>query len=152
MENMREEQNVIVRQATLEDAECINLLNLDSLGYDFPLASTVAALEKVLSQFWNKVYVAEIGDLIVGYIHACDYELLYSDSMKNVLGLAVHIEYQGFGVGSKLLEAVENWAAESGCSGVRLNSDARRVEAHAFYESRGYVLGPEKRLFYKYFD
>lgn len=75
---------------------------------------------------------------VSGYIHAQVYESLYSNRGYNILGLAVLSAYQGQGIGSKLLKAVERLAIEKGLSFIRLNSAEHRKQAHRFYEYLGY--------------
>lgn len=47
-------------------------------------------------------------------------------------------EWQGHGIGRKLLAAVEDWARDTGAHAVRLVSGAARTGAHAFYRACGY--------------
>lgn len=74
----------------------------------------------------------------MGYVHACDYELLYAPPMKNIMGIAVLKAYKRRGIGRALLEEVEVWARKTGCAGVRLVSGAAKTGAHAFYRQCGY--------------
>jgi len=71
--------------------------------------------------------------------------------MKNIMGIAVSSEYKQKGIGRALLQQVENWARETGASGIRLVSGAIRTDAHAFYRRCGYSGNKEqinlKKLF-----
>ena len=78
-------------------------------------------------------------------MHLCNYDLLYFDSMKNVMGIAVSSEYRRQGIGRKLLTAAEERARADGASAVRLSSGESRTGAHAFYRSLGYS-GTKKQL------
>ena len=53
-------------------------------------------------------------------------------------GIGVLPEYRRRGIGKMLMEHVERFAAEQGAPYVGLASGISRVEAHAFYENRGY--------------
>lgn len=54
-------------------------------------------------------------------------------------GLVVDRNHRRLGIGRALMERAEVWAAERGCSMVRLTSSATRTAAHQFYEGLGYT-------------
>ena len=141
---------IIVRECALTDCESIYLLNKNDLGYDFPLDKTAKRLEMILKSESDKIFVAEYGGKVIGYIHACDYDVIYGPSMKNILGLAVDSHYRKLGAGKALLTAAENWAKETGSAGVRLCSGAQRKGAHEFYKRCGYICSKEQLNFKKY--
>lgn len=69
-----------------------------------------------------KIFVAEIEHLVVGYVHATKYDLLYANSMVNIMGLAVLEEYRHNGIATKLMDSVEEWAKNIGADAIRLTS------------------------------
>ena len=72
------------------------------------------------------------------------------DTGLNILGLAVDSNFQGQGIGKKLMSFIEDYALKNNISYIRLNSNVRRTEAHKFYESIGYVCDKtQKRLIKK---
>ena len=72
------------------------------------------------------------------------------DTGINILGLAVDSNFQGRGIGKRLMNAIEDYALKNNISFIRLNSNVRRTEAHKFYESIGYVCDKtQKRLIKK---
>lgn len=83
----------------------------------------VALLDRKVIGFITTVQVLSVG-LPVGYL--------------KINGLAVKEEYQNKGIGTKLLQHVENLAYEKGVSYILLNSGVKRINAHAFYESKNY--------------
>ncbi len=129
---------VKIRPAVPGDCEALARLNRESMGYDYPPEKTEEQLKKLLSDGKNGVFVAEAEGKVVGYVHLTDYDLLYADPMKNIMGIAVDPACRRMGVGKRLLEAGEKWAKESGATGVRLVSGETRTGAHAFYRSLGY--------------
>lgn len=131
--------NFTIREAVYADAETICILNCDKMGYTFSLEETKANILKLLESNKDKIFVAVADGRVVGYVHACDYDLLYAPSMKNIMGLAVKREYKRNGIGRALLQYIENRAKETSSCCVRLISGAERIEAHAFYRSCGYV-------------
>ena len=93
---------------------------------------------------------AEREGRVVGYLHLETYDLLYADSMVNVLGIAVSRDCRRQGVGKALLSAGEAWAKSVGAAAVRLVSGETRKGAHAFYQSLGYTGNKLQRNFKKY--
>ena len=142
----------MIRPATLDDADAIWRLNVESLGYDFPLDDTIKRLESIFSRPANRILVCEPGGEVVGYIHIADYDCSYVGPLKDVLALAVLPEAQGQGVGRKLLEAAEAMARADGCAGIRLNSGFGRDGAHRFYEACGYHNRKDQKNFIKIFE
>ena len=88
----------------------------------------------------HALLVAQDDRDVVGWVHARVGRLLLADPEAEVLGLVVDGARRGGGVGRLLMAAVERWAAERGCGGVRLRSDVARKDAHRFYEGIGYGI------------
>ena len=130
--------NFIVREAVASDAEAIYRLNCDEMGYVFPIEATKTNIKGLLNKSSHKIYVAVIEDLVVGYIHADDYDLIYANPMKNIMGIAVSSKYKNNGIGRALIQQVEQWAYQTGSHGVRIVSGMDRTDAHAFYHKCGY--------------
>ena len=78
------------------------------------------------------------GGKVAGYVHAEIYNLLYFESMVNILGLAVASDCRRQGTGKALMHRVEEWAKERGIKEIRLNSGGTRKEAHEFYRAIGF--------------
>lgn len=113
-----------IRPCRIDDAGAIYELNKNSLGYHYPPENTRQKICRALKNRSTFITVAVCGDHVIGYIHAVDYDVLYAPPMKDILALAVNEEYRRFGVGRALLQAVENWAMESGAGGIRLVSSS----------------------------
>ncbi len=131
--------SVTVREAAFADAGTLVQLNRICMGYDYPAEKAAAQLEKLLNSGRDKILVAELEGRVMGYVHLVDYNLLYADPMKNVMGIAVDPACRRQGIGRALLKAGEAWAKETGAAGVRLVSGESRADAHAFYRALGYT-------------
>lgn len=128
-----------VRSASIADAADINRLCCMELGYDYPLEETEKKLKTALADDSCRVFTAVISGRIAGFVHAQSYDVLYYPHMKNILGIAVSSEYRRMGIGTALLNAVEDWARSTGAAGIRLVSGTERAGAHEFYRRRGYA-------------
>lgn len=144
--------SILIREAESRDAEAFFRLNRDAMGYDFDLDRTRRRLDFVLQKNGHKIFVAEQNGTVVGYVHAEDYELIYSEPLKNILGIAVAEDARRQGIGGRFLCAVEDWARRTGASGVRLVSGCQRTGAHRFYEAQGYISRKDQKNYIKLFE
>lgn len=142
---------IIIRHCTIGDAPDIFAINQRSLGYSFPLEKATDRLEYILARDYYQFFVAEDNETgkVVGYVQCADYDNTYFEPLINIMGLAVLEEYQGMGIGKKLMTAIEEYAYSKGFSGIRLSSGSDRTEAHKFYEHIGYSLRKEQKNFIK---
>ena len=134
-----------IRLCEATDAMGIWALNREEMGYEFSPEETLENLRRLLDRETDRIFVAVASGTVAGYIHACDYDLLYAPHMKNIMGIAVSARYKRRGIGRALLGAVEDWARETGAAGVRLVSGKTRTGAHAFYHCCGYT-GEKEQL------
>lgn len=128
---------MIIREATIEDAFAICNISCADLGYDCSCEFVSTRISN-LDKGREKVFVAEVNEIVAGYIHAEKYQTLYFEPMINILGLAVSSEFRRRGIGRMLLKRAERWANEVGIHKIRLNSGASRKETHSFYRAMGY--------------
>ena len=150
----------VVRKITIDDAEDICKICSQEMGYECAPALVKSKIEK-LDLKREAVFVAEVEtskeqeffhraeSQLVGFIHVERYDVLYFESMANILGLAVKKDFQKHGLGKALLLAAENWAQENGIHLMRLNSGINRTDAHGFYEHLGYDSEKEQKRFLK---
>ncbi len=140
--------DIIIRQAKIEDYKDICKICCDDLGYNCS-EELVKERLKGLDKNSERVLVAVYNSEVVGYLHAQIYKTLYFEELINFLGLAVSKEYRNKKVGTKLVNEIENWAKENGIKKVRVNSGFSRKEAHEFYRSLGYNNEKEQIRFLK---
>lgn len=144
---------ITVREARPEDTAAVCALSRESLGYNLVSEAEFAEnFAHVLKQPFYRVFVAEFEGAVAGYVQGSDYDCAYAPPMKDVLGLAVFPAYAAKGIGRALMRALEDWAREEGCAGVRLVSGWSRTGAHAFYERLGYVSRKDQKNFVKLFE
>lgn len=140
-----------IRKCRIEDANYIYQLDCSEMGYEYSVDKTKSKLDRLLKSDKDKIFVATVQNVVVGYIHANDYDVLYAPHMKNIMGIAVSNEYKKHGIGKALLTEVERWAKETGASGIRLVSGSTRTGAHEFYRRCGYDGGKQQINFKKIF-
>ncbi len=140
-----------IRECKIIDAKAIYELNVREMGYDFPKDKTEEKLQQILKSDKDKIFVAVIDNVVVGYVHANDYDLIYAPHMKNIMGIAVLSNFKKKGIGRALLSAIEDWAQKNGADGVRLVSGAARTGAHEFYRHCGYGGDKQQINFTKMF-
>ena len=143
----------MLRNITILDAQEIQSISNFELGYDVNLDIVKKQIRKLTNDNKHNIIIGfenEQTRKIIGFIHAELYESLYMDTGLNILGLAVDSNFQGQGIGKKLMSSIEDYALKNNISYIRLNSNVRRIGAHKFYESIGYVCDKtQKRLIKK---
>lgn len=112
---MKNNQDFIVRQAIISDAEDIYNINKTSLGYDYDLDKQRNNLEAVLNDKTQVIFVAVLGNKVVGYIHLTSYDVIYADIYKNCLGLAVDNDYKTNGYWLCFVETRRNVGKRKRC-------------------------------------
>ena len=93
--------------------------------------------------------MAEAGDRVVGWIHVQATYLLECDARAEIWGLVVSETARGSGVGRRLVEAAEEWAAMLGLAVMALRSNQLRTGARGFYEHLGYTVTKTQNAFRK---
>jgi GNAT superfamily N-acetyltransferase len=128
-----------IRTANLTDADQLAALS-DTLGYPVEPEVIRRRLERLLPKPDHAVFVAEASPhLAAGWIHAAEHDILEVGCFCEILGLVVAADRRGEGVGRRLVEQVERWAAERGLKQISVRSNVTRLESHPFYERSGYV-------------
>ena len=134
---------VSIRRVSISDYKDIYMLNKE-LGYLYEEEKVRKKIKYIIENKKDIILVAYINNNIIGYIHGSEYELLYSDSLINILGFVVKESYRKNGV--------EEIAIEKKYSGIRLVSGIDREDAHRFYERNGYIYRKEQKNFIKLFS
>ncbi|HSV63401.1 MAG TPA: GNAT family N-acetyltransferase [Chthoniobacterales bacterium] len=111
------------------------------LGYPAKIEAIEARLKRMIEHDEHVVFVAEKApdEVVVGWIHAAEQEILEAGCLCEIKGLVVAEGERGRGAGRHLIEAVERWALARGLDEVSVRSNVVRVESHLFYERMGYA-------------
>lgn len=142
-----------IRQATLQDAE--RLVDVYRTAYrenrelGFPAKAETATVEDI--QEWlddDCLYVAERDQQVIGAIRI---EEKAAERLK-ISRLGVHDDWQDRGVGSALLDHVEQLARAEGYETVWLTTPEDHPSLPALYRDRGYTETGDYPLEYRDYD
>ena len=101
------------REINTADAPEVAGICKAALGYDVDVESVKRQIEKLTNDKNQHIiigYEDEKTRKIIGFVHAQMYESFYSDLGLNILGLAVNPDFQGRGIGKKLMNKLEEYA------------------------------------------
>lgn len=138
-----------VRVAEISDINRMAEIFNKDLGYPDCSEEIVKRQFLKIDKNREQVFVVEENKIVCGVIHVEMYNVLYMDTLANILGLAVSIESRRKGYGKELLNKAELWAKEKGAIKVRINSSIARLDAHKFYEKQGYISNKDQKRFIK---
>jgi GNAT superfamily N-acetyltransferase len=138
--------NFLVREVKLQDAEKITLLS-NELGYTISLSSTLQNIEAIVKNANEVILVAEDGDELAGWIHVFKAVRVESGTFCEIGGLIVSELYRRKGVGKMLVESVKQWCMEKEIPSLRVRCNTKRKEAHEFYETLGFNVSKEQKVF-----
>lgn len=135
--------NVAIREIEERDyPEVLSIWN-NEIGNHYITAETIGPHHDRFKENKNyKAFVAELDGVVAGFIYIMQYSAWASEGDSIwIQGLAVSRDKQGMGIGTKLLEHVENYGREKGIEYITLNTGYKRTAAHAFYQRNGYSSG-----------
>jgi len=140
-----------VRRVEVKDYRHIYLLNKEFNPKldDYSETKVKVKLETIIRKNTDMVFVYEQDNEVVGYIHGSPYELLFSESLINVLGFVVKESHRNHGIGSRLISRLEEWGRDNKYFGIKLLTHPNRVNAHKFYEKRGYIFTKDQKNYIK---
>ncbi|MED5017408.1 GNAT family N-acetyltransferase [Paenibacillus chibensis] len=147
-------KSAVVREIRVADYPDIYLLNqaFNPRYAVFSEEKVKKKIETILQHTEDIIFVYEENSQVGGYIHGSPYELLFSEAMVNVLGFVVQENHRRRGVGSALIEKLEQWGRNNGFNGIKLLSHPSRTAAHRLYEQRGYRFTKDQKNYIKTFE
>ena len=130
-----------IREAQQVDYPTIGELIKNELAYPLvDLEKLYTRLNKMKTDVMHATVVADIGGGVAGFVGA-HRGLAYNIETEyiQILAIAVKKDLQNRGIGSRLIKWVEDYAVANNAERIVLTSRLHRVEAHAFYESNGFI-------------
>jgi GNAT superfamily N-acetyltransferase len=138
-----------LRQALLSDGDEIARLSAQ-LDYPTSRDQVVANLNELLADPNHGVLVVEGRRLeLRGWIHVFKSHRIFAAPFAELGGVVVDKAERRRGVGANLMAAAEAWAVQEGCTTVRIRSNSKRQDAHAFYGALGYRPSKSQLVFEK---
>ncbi|MGZ3495228.1 MAG: GNAT family N-acetyltransferase [Syntrophales bacterium] len=127
-----------IRRANQSDVPEITLL-AHELGYRCKESDIRERLSRI-SRKRDHVVLACADDhrKVIGWIHGFIRAILQDRISLEIEGFVVTRKHRRNGVGSLLLEKMEEWAASHGISKISLGTNIKRKSAHRFYYKRGF--------------
>lgn len=136
----------VIQRATVGHVDSMLPL-LRELGYDTPQATLRSQLCRYADSGQAEVLVAFVRGEMVGLISGCLIPALHQPgNIGRITALVVAEKYRSRGIGSKLIQELENWFRSSKCLRFEVTSGEHRGKAHRFYESRGYEASSQRFL------
>jgi predicted N-acetyltransferase YhbS len=132
--------DIIIREIEEKDYPALLLLLNNEIGNRYVTVDNIAPhYNRVKDDERYKTFVALLEDEVVGFVSAVQFFTVgFDGNLMWIVQIAVTKEIQNKGIGTKLLQHIENYAREKGCDSIILNSGVRRIDAHAFYKRNGY--------------
>ena len=138
--------NIQIRGAVANDIAGIAVLT-NQLGYVTDEKTTAEIFTVVQQQKNTVVYVAVDENKIRGWLHMSEIVSLESGSFYEILGMVVDEAYQNLGIGKRLVQEAIRWSRNQGALSLRVRSNVKRRQAHAFYMRQGFMEIKEQKVF-----
>lgn len=139
----------MIREVTKDDAKGIYVLYNTVMGYEYPVTKIKNRIDDILNDNNNYVFIYEIDSEVTGIIETVIKYSTHEDPFLTINTLAVSNNYQGQGIGSKLLNYVEDFALSKNLASIWLGSQIKRNRAHDFYLNHGYTIIKQHKIFNK---
>jgi len=104
------------------------------------------ALGQLLNSDDHRIWVADLGEVVVGWLHAYLAVRVGVAPFIEIVGLIVDERYRSEGIGSKLVAEATSWAKSIGVT-VRVRSNSKRDATHKFYQAQGFKLLKQQHVF-----
>jgi PhnO protein len=134
--------------STDENAILALLEELENRVFDTAVFTDIFQTYLADSRTLMKVAIAE-DDRICGFISCKGQPLLHHEGLVfEIQELIVTSDHQGRGIRKKLIESLKPELSRLGAKSLEVTSNKRRKEAHAFYQSVGFLNSHEKFTIY----
>ncbi|MHA8083760.1 GNAT family N-acetyltransferase [Aquirufa sp. A-Brett2-15D] len=139
-----------IRSADASDSSGVKLLLEELEGRAFYQDIFSRIYTEYLEAPLTLIFVAtqEEGE-IIGFISCKGQSLLHHEGLVfEIQELVVTADHQGRGVGRKLIDVLKSELTRLEAKSIEVTSNKRRKEAHAFYQSVGFLNSHEKFTIY----
>lgn len=141
---------VLIRPTTFADEkEVLGLIEeLENRVFDSEIFTAI--FKSYLEDPLTFMFVAvEEENRVCGFISCKGQPLIHHEGLVfEIQELIVTSDHQGRGIGKKLIESLKPELSSLGAKSLEVTSNKRRKEAHAFYQSVGFLNSHEKFTIY----
>ena len=96
--------------------------------------------------------IAKEGDKVIGHAMVeIRYDFFTNEKFYYLNYFCVEASYRCHGIGNNLLRKIEELASEQNINYMMFTSGNKRIDAHRFYENRGYII-KDTSVFIKHFS
>lgn len=120
---------------------------LIQLGYHADPVSLQSILSRLITSDEDFLIATYEGPEMTGWLHAVNMRRLTSGTYVEIAGLVVSERARRGGAGRDLVEKAVSWAASNNIHSVRVRCNVKRDGAHKFYESLGFTIQKEQKVF-----
>jgi GNAT superfamily N-acetyltransferase len=143
-------EGMVIRSACTDDIDHIQVL-LEQLGYPLQQSETAERVQRYASSENYCIFVVEIEGSLKGFVAGTITESFIVPGKKlHIEALVVDSTCRGQGIGTHLMQFIETWAYEKGCTTIDLVSGMHRASdgTHDFYKKLHFITD-EKAYFRK---
>lgn len=108
------------------------------LGYPVTVAETTERLEAIGERPDHRLIGAEQDGQLIGWAHVHADWALDHGFEADLIGLVVHEEQRGLGIGRALIGEAAEWAFKHNCTRMRVRANVIRLRAGDFYRRAGF--------------
>ena len=129
----------VIQRATVKHVDSLLPL-LHELGYNTSRTTLVSQIGRYVDSEQAVVFAAFVDDELVGLISGFLIPALHQPgNIGRITALIVTEKVRARGIGSKLIQELENWFLRSKCLRYEVTSGEDRDDAHRFYKAKGYA-------------
>jgi GNAT superfamily N-acetyltransferase len=140
--------DLLTREIATADADAAAKLS-EELGYPVSPDVMRQRIESLIGSPDHVVYVACVGEEVVGWIDVSVTQHLQSEVRAEIGGLVVSSALRAGGIGRHLVARAEQWARQRGLTSMVVRSQIAREGAHRFYLREGYTRTKTSAVFTK---
>ncbi len=131
--------NFEIREAEVQDLIAVNKLEQ---GTNLPNKMAESDFENSILSKNHKLFVALLDGVVVGFV------MLELTDEANIENLVVEKTYRNYGIGTKLLEYVADFAHENGFDKLSLEVSESNITAYLLYQKFGFSLRRTRKNYY----
>lgn len=138
----------IIQLNTVNENQAVEIHALSNqLGYANDKELLFNRLKQIVSLRDHAVFVAQLDEKIVGWLHCLICLRVESPLFVEVTGLVVDENVRGQQIGKKLIEASKHWSGRQDISIMRIRCNIVRTESHQFYQALGFISNKQQKVF-----